>query len=199
MPFFFGCSTIRGYEYQLEPKPTKPEYTRSVTIDSIPSGADVYAIETDGQLGAKIGTTPYVHKIGVADRNWLRSDTKERLYLEELVVWGVGTTLEWKGGGQYYERIVLLNIALALGDHSVAVASKQIFSTEEEWIDKNVSLTVPLKTLAQVNLEMEMYLRQQAINRQQNITIQQKEGSLDSVNSGLDALLKLNALRAFGK
>ena len=209
-----GCSTSpppRAEE--LEPKPQSPTHTISVSIDSIPSGAEVYAIEKDGQLGGRIGTTPFVHKCGVAYQWRVYTDTKERVSLRagdwgsgiyrQTVRWGNGTM--WKISNQMF-----LNIALVKGDHSIAVASKLLFDYGQDPEDKTISLTVPLKTLAQVNQEVELYLRQQALanarnnnvqslNQNQNITITQKKDGLDSVNSGLDALIKMSALGAFSK
>ena len=99
-------------------------------------------------------------------------------------------------------------MALVKGDHSIAVASKQLQDILAELENKTIALTVPLKTLAQVNQEVELYLRQQALanartnnvrstSQNQNITITQKKDGLDSVNSGLDALIKMQALGAF--
>ena len=61
-----------------------------------------------------------------------------------------------------------------------------------------------------MNQEVELYLKQQALanarnnnvqspNQNQNITITQKKDGLDSVNSGLDALIKMSALGAFNR
>lgn len=189
--FVAGCASSRI----LGPIPSRPSNTISVKIDSIPSGADVYAIETDGQLGAKLGTTPFLHNCGLASQNWLRRDTKEVLSYKTPYEWGGGTV--WKYVGQNRQALLFLNIALAKGDHSLAVASKEIWRYGETIRDKNIALTVPLKTIAQVNREMEMHLRRQALNQPQNINIQYKKDGLDSINSGLDALIKLNGLRAF--
>jgi len=195
--FVAGCgpsgptrTTIMG------PEPSRPEQTISVTIDSIPSGADVYAIEKDGNLGAKIGTTPFVHLCSVARQYSLWSDTKERYHVESFSAWGGG--VQWESHKIW--KVLSLNIALAKGDHSIAVASKEIFRSYrgvfdvEEFTDKDIALTVPLKSLAQVNREMEIYLRQQSLNSQQNITIHQQKDGLDSINSGLDALIKMHGL-----
>ena len=189
--FIAGCASDRI----VGPIPSRPAYTISVKIDSIPSGADVYAIETDGQLGAKLGTTPFLHNCGLASQNWLRRDTKEVVCYKTPYGWGRGTV--WKEVSGNRRALLFLNIALAKGDHSLAVASKEIWHYGETMHDKNIALTVPLKTLPQVNREMEMYLRQQALNRQQNINIQHQKDGLDSINSGLDALIKLQGLGAF--
>jgi len=203
-----GCSTSpppRATEWG--PYPQSPTHTISVNIDSIPSGADVYAIEEDGQLGAKIGTTPFVHACGVGQQWLVYTDTKERKALLNTRGWGDGT--HWEQITEYSYGVVL-KIALVKGEHSIAVASKTLQKHGFEAEDKAIALTVPLKTLAQVNQEMELYLRQQALanarnnnvqslNQNQNITIQQKKDGLDSVNSGLDALIKMQALGAFNE
>ncbi len=189
--FGSGCASSQI----LGPIPSRPSHTISVKIDSIPSGADVYAIETDGQLGAKLGTTPFLHNCGLASQNWLRRDTKEAVSYKTPYGWGGGTV--WNTVGKNRTRLLFLNIALAKGDHSLAVASKEIWRYGEIICDKNIALTVPLKSLAQVNREMEMYLRQQALNRNQDINVYQRKDGLDSINSGLDALIKLQGLGAF--
>jgi len=187
-----GCGTIRTTS--LEPVPDRAQYTLSVMIDSIPSGADVYAIEGDGQLGAKIGTTPFVHTCGLAGRDKFYDDTKERLgHYYEAYGWGTGTF--WKQDGD--RKLLVLDIALAKGNHSIAVASKTIWSYGDTMNDNRIALTVPLKTLEQVRWELEAYLRQQSLNQQQRIIIQQQKDGLDSINSGLDALIKLQGLGAF--
>lgn len=199
-----GCSTSpppRATE--LEPDPQEPTHTIRVNIDSIPSGADVYAIEKDGNLGAKIGTTPFVHKIGVAVRWYVYPDTKERAH-------NSGRTRSWGHAVDWKSNKLFLRIALAKGDHSIALASKELQNAFADRENKTISLTVPLKTLAQVNQEYELYLRKQELanarnsyvqspNQNQNITITQKKDELDSINSGLDALIKMSALGAFSR
>jgi hypothetical protein len=49
-------------------QPTQPEYIVTVKIDSIPSGADIYGLGTQGYLSAKLGTTPAEFEIGFANR-----------------------------------------------------------------------------------------------------------------------------------
>ena len=185
-----GCRTA-----SLGPVPENPKYSISITIDSIPSGADVYAIESDGKLGRRIGTTPFVHTCGLAPRYRVWDDTKEISsggYVEAFG-WGAGTV--WKRVGE--RKVLVLGVALAKGKHSLAVASKEIWTYGETMKDDRIALTVPLKTLAQVNREMEIYLRQQALRRDQNINVYQQKDSLDSINSGLDALIKLHGIGAF--
>jgi len=199
---------------ELGPVPQNPTHTISVNLDSIPSGADVYSIEKDGQLGGKIGTTPFVYKVGIADQYRVYTDTRERISRDHCLVWGAGTSWEddltEDGAIRVGSKMLALNIALVKGDHSIAVASKELRRTSVEPEDRTIALTVPLKTLEQVNREVELYLRQQALvnarnnnvqslNQNQNITIQQKKDGLDSVNSGLDALIKMSALGAFSR
>jgi len=186
-----GTPTILG------PVPSEPEHTISVTIDSIPTGANVYAIDKDGQIGAKLGTTPMVHKCGIAGRYRIHRDTKARVSKAEYYAWGAGT--QWKmakrpNGLQY--NGLFLNVALAKDDHSIGVGSKELTLMLDKNTDTHLALTIPLKSLEQVNRELEIYLQQQALNRQQNINIQYQKDGLDSVNSGLDALIKLQGLGA---
>lgn len=188
--FVTGCRTT-----SLGPVPDRAEFTISVEIDSIPSGADVYAIEGDGQLGRRIGTTPFVHTCGLAARHQIWDDTKENINncYYRAYSWGTGTF--WRQANE--RKILTLDIALAKGDHSLGVARKTLWVYGDSMKDECIALTVPLKTLAQVNREMEMYVRQQALNRNQNINVYQQKDGLDSVNSGLDALIKLQGLGAF--
>lgn len=185
-----GCATNESPRRatELEPLPQNPKYTVSITIDSIPSGADVYAVEEDGQLGEKIGTTPFMHECGIAWQNYVYSDTKEhagRYYRE--VAFGSGTHI-FGSGTHIIDRYgdLVLNIALVKGDHSIAVASKVLLPINSTYKDAKIALTVPLKTLAQVNRELELYLRQQELanarnssvqgpSQNQNITVTQKK------------------------
>jgi hypothetical protein len=62
--FSSGCQSyydsLNGYT-TAELQASYFQGTFSASIDSIPSGADVYAIEPDGHLGSKIGTTPFTY------------------------------------------------------------------------------------------------------------------------------------------
>jgi len=187
--FATGCGSSH-----LEPAPTEAENTISVYIDSIPPGADVYAIDHDGQIGIKLGRTPFVHKSGVAPQYVVSTNTGERIMLSQVHAWGAG--VQWRTVEGLREQSLFLNIALAKGSHSLAVASKELFQYRETIRNKKIALTVPLKTLAQVNREVEQRLQQQTRNSQQNVNIQYQKDGLDSVNSGLDALIKLNGLGA---
>lgn len=185
-----GCRTN-----SLGPAPDRPKFTIAVAIESIPSGADVYAIAADGQLGRRLGTTPFVHHCGLAPRHRIWDDTKEQIdnAYYEAFGWGAGTS--WKVVDQ--KQVLSLDIALAMGSHSIAVASKTLWSFGDTMKDGEIALTVPLKTLDQVRWELEAYLRQQALNQQQRVLIQNQKDGLDNINSGLDALIKLRGLGAF--
>lgn len=188
-----GCSTV-------DPKPARPTATVAVTIDSIPSEADVYAIERDGNLGRKLGTTPFVYEVGLAPQ-WRRDTTGLTAdILEDVYMWHYGG-VKWefrRGSGQWRDgQALVLDVALAKDDHSIGVASKAIFDSRDGFTDKRVALTVPLKSIEQVNREIEMYLRQQALSSQQRIVIQQQKDELDSINGALDAMIKLRGLGVF--
>ena len=188
---FVVATACKTRQSSLGPVPDKPLYTISITIESIPSGADVFAIESDGQLGARLGTTPFVYTCGLAPRFKFWNDTQENLVgYAEAFGWGAGATWRQVGG----QKKLNLAIALAKGSHSLGVASKEIWTYGEQMNNKHVALTVPLKTLDQVNREMDRYVRQQAANSRQHITIQQQRDTLGSINSGLDALIKLQGL-----
>ncbi|MCH8474046.1 MAG: hypothetical protein LAT55_02340 [Opitutales bacterium] len=190
--FASGCRSTR-----LGPEPATPEFTISVTIDSIPSGADVYAIEEDGHLGRKLGTTPFVYECGIAPQYRFWSDTEEPAFVSGFWRWGEGT--HWR---QVKGRSTLfLDLALAKGDHSIGVASKEIFASptwrsDEELRDLDIALTVPLKSLDQVKWEWQAYLQKKALSKEKRIIIQPEQGELTSINSSLETLIKLQQIQA---
>lgn len=189
-----GCQSIyRG----SGPKPTQPKFTITINIDSIPSGADVYAIESDGQLGKKIGATPFVHTVGVAGQEeyWEYVEPFNSFCYtnwSQIWAWGAGAVFET-------DRTLFLKIALAKGEYMIGYAKKEIYHEREGQADKTLSLTVPLQTIQQANFDKQIQVQQEALQAQQNqnITIQNQKDGLDNVNSGLDALLKLQGLGAF--
>lgn len=48
--------------------PKKPQYVVKVKIDSVPPGADIYAMGGESYLGEKLGTTPAEFEVGVANK-----------------------------------------------------------------------------------------------------------------------------------
>lgn len=199
-----GCATTVSY---YDPRPANPEYTISVSIDSIPTGANVYAIANDGQLGKIIGTTPFVHEIGLAGHYTSTYSNGERTKRElndfMAHLWGEGIHDEGhydpSSIGTY--TIYSLEIALVKDNHSIGVAKKEIYSSWWKPKSSSLSLTVPLKTIEQVNFERQLAVQKQAQsaqrNSQQNITVQHQKDDIDTINGALDALIKLNGLGAF--
>jgi len=55
-----GCATITPANSQ------KPDVQFNVSVDSIPRGASVYAMNADGTMGALLGTTPYQWHVGLS-------------------------------------------------------------------------------------------------------------------------------------
>ncbi|HET6487557.1 MAG TPA: hypothetical protein VFH83_14115 [Spirochaetia bacterium] len=55
-----GCATITPANTQ------KPDVQFTVSVDSIPRGASVYAVNADGTLGALLGLTPYQWRVGLS-------------------------------------------------------------------------------------------------------------------------------------
>lgn len=73
--------------------PTAPQVDIDVTIDSLPTGADIYSLRDDGLLGQKLGQTPLNFKIGVAQK--LKYD-KSGYRHEEWLGWGPAELVEMK-------------------------------------------------------------------------------------------------------
>lgn len=61
-----GCATGPTAPLYQYSKPTSPAGHFTLTLDSLPSGADVYQVTDAGTLGQKIGSTPIKVRIGVA-------------------------------------------------------------------------------------------------------------------------------------
>jgi len=188
------CLLLTGC-YTLESVPPKPEYVFSVKVDSVPSGASVYAIDSSGHLGRKLGVTPYTHHAGVSGQYMVSSsgkrDTGARVF---IIPYGEG--LAWKN-----KSTVAVQLVLIKENYEPYLLVKDLFHPVPKWstggyshksfsglsAHNTMAVTVPMTTFSQSNFNRQLEM-------QQNINIRHEKDSLDEMNDFLDVLLKLNAL-----
>lgn len=132
-----GCST-------LGPIPESPEATITVLVESVPSGADVYAVESDGKLGARLGRTPCEVTFGLARSHWMRGDQRvEPGPPSHCRAWGPGAY--WVNTPP--RRLLVTHMACMLnGGEHVGSQWKTLWSSTEPVADRKVYLTIPLVT-----------------------------------------------------
>jgi hypothetical protein len=179
--------------------------TITVIIDSIPSGSDVYEISEDGELGKRLGTTPYEHKIGIAAQYVNNTETLRPMYCNNVYAWGKGT--HWARDAQNRNFCLKLRVALWKEGNAFGISEKTIFKRyldrragkygryhpAEDIKPQDISWTIPLKTIEQLKAELATRAVQHTGN--QNIVIQNQKDDLDKTNGLFDLLFKMKAAR----
>ena len=188
------CLYLTGCQY--EPIPQKPEYTFAVTVDSVPSGAGVYTIDSSGYLGTKLGETPLTHYVGISGQYIVSNFSGKRDTNANVFIIPYGEGLVWEN-----KTTIALQLVILKENYEPQIITKDLFHPTPKWgcagythssfsglntINKR-SVTVPLTSLSQANFNRQLEV-------QQNINIRNEKDSLDTVNSALDALIKLRAL-----
>jgi len=69
---FCGCAGLNEPVWM----PDSPDYIIKVKADSLPSGADLFAVNSDGTFGGKIGITPCVFDVAITIKHISRSDNR---------------------------------------------------------------------------------------------------------------------------
>ena len=128
----------------------QPEAFFSVFLNSLPSGASIYAANADGTLGALIGTTPYQWRLGISSPRFFGGPTPNSAFSSPNVWAGPG--IVW-GHGSHPElganRALFLNVAVVReGYITVWVQNKLIADLGNAYPPANVSMTVPLQSLS---------------------------------------------------
>lgn len=89
---FTGCATT----YTVLDPPNEPESSMIVTLDSVPSGVQVYELTEQGTLGKKMGRTPLKYRISFAQQD-KRRDSDGKFFHDDWLVWadGDGRFVTW--------------------------------------------------------------------------------------------------------
>jgi len=104
-----GCSSAPSVT--LGPNPKKPEVYLKVTVDSIPSGSNVYGLRPDMKtLGPKLGSTPCTLLIGLAEPYY--SDGQRYQNDNGLQVFGPANARKSEFDGVRGGRDLLIDLAL---------------------------------------------------------------------------------------
>ena len=136
-----GCIT-------LGPEPTSPEHVLQVHVDSIPSGADLYAVSPeDGMIGARIGRTPCDVEIGLALRRYVGTGTP---VYNDLWHWSPGGCLEVEAvprpDGVWSDFHLWLHCAAATrGYHTEKVRAKIGEVIPYRPLPEGAAMTIPLR------------------------------------------------------
>jgi len=131
-----GCAT-------LGPVPSEPQVHMNVRIDSIPSGADVYAVDPkDHNLGQRLGRTPFNMNVGLACRRW--SDGRPYFGGD---VWEWGDGIYW---GEYRRDLngfpLNMRVAAVKDGYRGQAVSKQlaVVGYGRPWPPNGITVTIPL-------------------------------------------------------
>ena len=189
----------------IDPTLHAPMAYTTVTIDSIPSGADVYGVTPDGMLTGRVGTTPYECPILLKPQYYKGA---ARIRIRDATAEGPTGMVYWtrkkQVGHTYEQNCLVIRMAVVKEGYQPIAGEKQVYGfyygdTPFVPPPQHMSVTIPLVTIAQANemqaMQQMRTVQQMQAMQQQNITIRQKKDELDTLNSGLDAIIKLGALR----
>jgi len=167
----------------LGPVPTEPEVHMRVQINSIPSGADVYAVDPkDGTLGQRLGRTPFDINVGLAWRRF--SDGSPYFGADALYGWGRGVywgecRLQDEGPYGNVVNAFPLNMYVAAkkDGYRTQAVNKQIalIGYRRPWPPADVALTIPLA--AHESSAPHGGQQQQQQQQQQTVVISGNQGS----------------------
>ena len=147
---------------------SRPDVSFSVLVNSLPPGASVYAANSDGTLGALIGTTPYQWRLGVSVSPMGPNSgfAKNYLWGGPGIAWGTKKTS--MGGTD--STLILLNISLIEDGYLQAwVTNKAVADLFEEYPPRDLSITIPLQALSNGSGASQQQQQQQ--QQQQTIII----------------------------
>lgn len=141
--FTYGCATRT-----LGPKPEEPQVYMNIRIDSIPSGADVYTIDTDdGTLVTKLCTTPCDLPVGLATKYWSTGEraltcggcvtmwgryVKFGEYNEDTKGWDILLSLAIVKDGYRTKALIEKPVGIIGGDHDFPPPDRHITLRLEE-------------------------------------------------------------------
>ena len=122
--------------------PANPTAEFQLTVDSLPSGGDVFLLLTDGTLGQRLGKTPFTLPIGLAQKLTLHESGQ---YMhDDWLVWAPGDLIHWDQNPD--GRTVFY---LACGIYHEGFATEKVFQPIFELVPgqplpKERTLTIPL-------------------------------------------------------
>jgi hypothetical protein len=131
--FLLGCASPT-----LGPEPNSPEYYINVSIDSNPSGADVYLMGQDGPIGEKIGTTPFIYKAGFAVQYLNYAGGIKEPNCEKIWLWG----MKW-GETNYDGKPAILDIVVAKDGYK---SERTLTTLYTKYFTRNPSINWPPST-----------------------------------------------------
>jgi hypothetical protein len=132
--------------------PSRPEHSAHVTIDSIPSGARIYAMGDQGYLGGELGSTPTEIEVGFAYR---RSATTGEIIPSELLIWHSEGARGFVTKSEDGTDSAFLNFSLFKDGFAQQDVRRWTFLNPDTEADADVTkrVTIPLKTFEQARHE----------------------------------------------
>lgn len=123
-------------------RPTQPEAEFTLEINSLPTGADLYAVRADGSWGRKVGQTPLTMTIGMAQE---MTEEAPGVYVHrDWRIWAPEDTVIAHGGP---DGITAFEVSVALYKEGFGIASirQPVFTLRpgQPYPDEMV-LTIPL-------------------------------------------------------
>lgn len=97
-------------------RPNKPEAAFKLQLDSLPTGATVYAVRPDGSLGQKVGQTPLELSVGLAQESF--EDPPGRYLHKGWRIWSPMDILRWDNAPN---GVTTIRLACALYREGFAV------------------------------------------------------------------------------
>ena len=163
---FTGCA-ITG------PHPTSPSNYMSLSVDSIPSGADLYGVSKDGTLTEHMGTTPHDIRIGYA----LQAVSPDGLTQGYLIHWWCPKESCWGIPGNS-STTVTIGLAAKLDGYNIKKVEKNVLFLPNIYattVDaSNKSIVIPLNPEHKGGVSKEEQQQQQ---QQQQTVIMPDSGS----------------------
>lgn len=139
-------------------KPVKPEAEFKLSVDSLPSGADVYEVRDDGALGRKVGQTPFTMDIGMAQESV--EETPGKYLHKDWVLWAPAGLIHREDGRGGVTQVYL---SCALYKEGLAVENVllPVFQLEPgKAFPDETTLTIPIMSAEQAAARESRMLRE---------------------------------------
>jgi hypothetical protein len=148
-------------------KPTKAEWRFRLRMDSLPSGATVYAVADDGSIGRKLGETPLECEIGLAQSDYEEGQSGKYFH-KDWQVWAPQGLIRWftSNGGVGH-----LNLTCALFKDGFAVekvAHEVCTLTPGKDFEMEKTVTIPLPTHQQAAIREQNQFQKDMFRKQQD-------------------------------
>jgi len=147
--------------------PTKAEWKFTLRMDSLPSGATVYAVEDDGAIGRTLGETPLECEIGLGQSDY-EEGRSGNYFHKDWHVWGSGGFIRWYTSK---DNVGHINLTCALFKDGFAIekVTHEICTlTPGKKNERSKTLTIPLPTHEQAAIREQNRLQKEVLSQQRD-------------------------------